>query len=335
MKPRVWVDRPLTSEVLDHLETMIEVIVSNDAADLPGVDAVIIGSGVSADAAFMDQAGPTLKAIVRTGIGVDNIDIPTATERGILVVHTPDAPTESTAEHAVAMLLALAKRIGGGDMSLRGKEIARSRLLGTEVRNRVLGVVGLGRIGRRVAEICAQGLKMRVVAYDPYLESDSAAALGVEMVDNLDALLERADFVTLHSPLTAETRHLIGEQELRRMKQGAYLINVSRGPVVDEAALARVMESGHLAGAALDVFEPEPPAPNNPLFRLSNVVVTPHIAAYTDRSEQGKWEGATQQMLQVLRGERPPFLVNSEAWPGRAQLISQSPQPRGRGSREQ
>ncbi len=317
MKPRVWVERQLDPAALARLEAAAEVITGGDLAELPGADAVIISSLPRANAAFMDRAGPTLKVIARAGIGVDNVDIPAATERGILVVNTPDAPTESTAEHAVAMLLAVAKRVVAGDMQLRGADIPRPALKGTEVRGRVLGIVGLGRIGRRVAEICGQGLKMHVLAYDPYVARERAAELGVEMVDQLETLLARADFVTLHTALTPETRHLIGERELRLMKQGAYLINVSRGPVVDEEALIRVLKEGHLAGAALDVFDPEPPAPENPLLHMRNVVVTPHIGSFTDLGVKALSEGAVTQVLQVLRGERPPFLLNPEAWPGR------------------
>ena len=317
MKPRVWVERQLDPAALARLKAAAEVIVGGDPAELPGADAVIISSLPRADAAFMDRAGPTLKVIARAGIGVDNVDIPAATERGILVVNTPDAPTESTAEHAVALLLALAKRVVAGDMHLRGAEIPRAALKGTEVRGRILGIVGFGRIGRRVAEICGQGLKMQVLAYDPYVARERAAEMGVEMVDRLETLLARADFVTLHTALTPETRGLIGERELRLMKRGAYLINVSRGPVVDEAALIRVLEEGHLAGAALDVFDPEPPAPENPLLHMRNVVVTPHIGSFTDLGVKALSEGAVTQVLQVLRGERPPFLLNPEAWPGR------------------
>ncbi|HID87439.1 MAG TPA: hydroxyacid dehydrogenase [Anaerolineae bacterium] len=317
MKPRVWLESRLDPDALARLETVADVIQSADLADLPGADAAVISSRPTADGAFMDRAGPRLKAIARPGIGVDNVNIPAATQRGILVVNTPDAPTESTAEHAVALLLALSKRVVAGDMSLRGAGIPRSQLLGTEARGRVLGVVGFGRVGRRVAEICARGLKMRVIAHDPYVDPALATALGVEMAEDLDELLAQADFVTLHPALTPETRGLIGERELRRMKPGAYLINTSRGPVVDEAALVRGLEEGHLAGAALDVFDPEPPTPDNPLLRMANVVVTPHIGSYTDLGVRAMSEGVVDQLLQIFRGERPPFLVNPEAWPGR------------------
>jgi D-3-phosphoglycerate dehydrogenase len=286
-------------------------------ADLPGAAAVILGADLPADGAFMDTAGESLKVIARHGIGVDNVDLAAATGRGILVVNTPDAPTESTAEHAVALLLALAKRVVAGDMKVRGSDIPQVRLQGTEVRGRVLGVVGLGRIGRRVAEICSSGLQMRIIAYDPYIDPAQAATLRVEIVAKLETLLAQADFVSLHPALTPETRHLIGRPELQRLKPTAYLINVSRGPVVDEAALTEALAEGRLAGAAMDVFDPEPPSPDNPLFRLPNVVATPHTASFTDLGRQAMSQGAVEQVLQVLRGERPPCLVNPEAWPGR------------------
>ena len=168
-----------------------------------------------------------------------------------------------------------------------------------------------------MAEICALGLKMRVLAYDPFLVGTAPTVMGVKMIADLDTLLVQADFVTLHVPLTPETHPLLSERELRLMKPGSYLINASRGPVVNEAALIRLLGEGHLAGAGLDVFDPEPPEPDNPLLRMANVVVTPHIASYTDRGLAAMMNGAIDQILQVLHGERPPFLVNPEVWPGR------------------
>jgi D-3-phosphoglycerate dehydrogenase len=319
MKHKVWVGYELMPKPLALLEVETDTIHSTTPVDLPGVSGVILGVDPMADGTFMDKAGETLKVIARHGIGVDNVDLRAATERGILVVNTPDAPTESTAEHAVALLLALAKQVVAGDMNLRGThDVPHSQLQGTEVRGRTLGVVGFGRIGRRVAEICKQGLQMQVIAFDPYISQSQAAAMSVEIVDSLEALLEQADFISLHPALTPETRHLIGPPQLQRMKSTAFLINVSRGPVVDEVALIEALESGQLAGAAMDVFDPEPPSPDNPLFRLPNVVTTPHVSSFTDLGRQAMSQGAVEQVLQVLRGERPPFLVNPEAWPGRA-----------------
>jgi phosphoglycerate dehydrogenase-like enzyme len=203
-------------------------------------------------------------------------------------------------------------------MQLRGdKSIERADMRGTELLGRVLGVVGYGRIGRRVAEICALGLKMRVLAHDPYLTTKPPTPAGVELIDDLDSIFSQADFVTLHTPLSPDTRHLADERRLRLMKPGSYLINASRGPVVDEAALIKVLQEGHLAGAGLDVFDPEPPQPDNPLLTMKNVVVTPHIASSTDRGLTAMMKGNAENIVQVLKGQRPIWLVNPEAWPGR------------------
>jgi D-3-phosphoglycerate dehydrogenase len=319
MKHKVWVGYELMPEPLALLEAETETVHSTNSADLPGVAGVILGAELTVDVAFMEQAGETLKVIARYGIGVDNVDLAAATQRGILVVNTPDAPTESTAEHAVALLLALAKQVAAGDRNLRGTaNTPRSRLQGTEVRGRTLGVVGFGRIGRRVAEICKQGLQMRVIAFSPRINQNQAATMGIEAVDSLETLLDQADFVSLHPALTPETTHLIGKAELRRMKSTAFLINVSRGPVVDEVALIEALKIGQIAGAAMDVFDPEPPSSDSPLFKMPNVVATPHVSSFTDLGREAMSQGAVEQTLQVLRGERPPFLVNPEAWPGRA-----------------
>lgn len=320
MQPKVWIDMKIVPEALARLAPTTEVIANGTLDNLPGAAAVIIGVENQADGAFMDRAGSSLKVIARHGIGVNNVDIPAATERGILVVNTPDAPTESTAEHAVALLLGIAKRVVAGDMSMRGNDIPRAQLMGTEVRGRVLGLIGCGRIGRRVGEICALGLKMRVLTHDPRCTDwTSITAMGIEPAESLDTLLAQADFVSLHASLNPQNYHLIGERELRLMKPGAYLINTSRGPLVDEAALARVLAEGHLAGAALDVFDPEPPLPANPLLQMTNVVLTPHISSYTDLGFLAMGMGAVEQVLQVLRGEQPPNLLNPEAWPGRVE----------------
>ena len=318
MKPRVWTNKPsLSDEILAPLSGLAEVTIDGDQSKLAGSTVVIVRLE-SADSVFMDRVGPQLQLLARTGIGLDNIDIPAATERGILVCHTPDAPTESTAEHTVGLLLAIAKRIVAGDMQLRGADIARARaqLEGTEVRGRTLGVLGYGRIGRRVAEICALGLKMSVLVYDPFVDPNQPTPPGITFTDNLDTIFAQADFVTVHTPLTAETRHLVGERQLRLLKRGSYLINASRGLVIDEVALIKVLQEGHLAGAGLDVFDPEPPQADNPLLSMSNVVVTPHLGPYTDAGLLAIWNGTISQIVQHLQGERPTFLANPEAWPG-------------------
>jgi len=317
MKPKVWTEVNLHPEALARLQAHADVIVSASLSDLVGADAAIIGRSV-VDQAFIERAGPSLKLVIRHGIGYNTLDVPTATQYGVLAANTPDAPTESTAEQAVGLLLAVAKLIVKSDMVLRANTPwTLADLRGTEVRDRVLGVVGCGRIGRRVTEICALGLKMPTIVFDPYLGAVAGLPEQVTTVDSLDALLPQVDFLTLHTPLMPETHHLIGERELRLMKPGAFLINVSRGPVVDEAALIRALEDGHLSGAGLDVFDPEPPMPDNPLLRMTNVVVTPHVASNTDKGLWRMSSSVVDQVLQVLAGERPTFLIDPAAWPGR------------------
>lgn len=315
MQPVIWYEFPPDDVNRSRLEAHAQVICGGSITDCKNVFAAVIGSVIDANGAFMDSIGPSLRAIVRPGIGVDNVDLAAATERGILVINTPDAPTESTAEHAVALLMAVAKRVVTGSRFLQSGDFPRTELFGTEVRDRVLGLIGCGRIGRRVAEICGMGFKMKVIAYDPFITNLELP--GVEFTNDLDDLLERADFLTLHVPLTPQTHHLIGEAQIRRMRPGSYLINAARGPVVDEQALIRALQDGHLAGAGLDVFDPEPPAPDNPLLYMNNVVCTPHVASYTDRGQGAMRSGVVDQLIQLLKNECPPCIVNAEVWPGR------------------
>ncbi|HSH81668.1 MAG TPA: hydroxyacid dehydrogenase [Herpetosiphonaceae bacterium] len=316
MKPKVWTEVMLHPEALARLQAHAEVI-RGTLGDVAGAEAAIIG-GSSVDRAFIERAGPSLKLVIRHGIGYNTLDVPTATHYGVLSANTPDAPTESTAEQAVGLLLAVAKAIVKSDMMLRANlRVTSAELRGVEVRDRVLGVVGYGRIGRRVTEICALGLKMPVVVFDPYLSPIASLPEGVTMADSLDALLPQVDFLTLHTPLMPETHHLIGERQVRLMKRGSFLINVSRGAVVDEAALIRALQDEHLAGAGLDVFDPEPPMPDNPLLRMTNVVVTPHVASNTDKGYWRMSQSVVDQVLQVLAGEPPSFLIDPAAWPGR------------------
>ena len=319
MRPRIWIAiKSPPAAVVAPLAELAELATGGDQRKLPGSAVVVIGGAHKADAAFMDRVGPSLQLLAMPGIGLDHIDLNAASEREILVCNNPDAPTLSTAEHTVALLLAAAKRIMTGDMQLRGADIPRADLRGMELRGRTLGVLGYGRIGRRVAEICAHGLGMSVLVHDPWVDSDPQGVEGVRFTDDLDEVFALADCVTLHTPLTDETRHLVTERRLRLMKPGSYLINASRGGVIDEAALIRALQDGHLAGAGLDVFDPEPPAADNPLLGMPNVVMTPHNASNTDAGFLAKWDGTVDQIVQLLRGERPAHLANPDVWPGRA-----------------
>lgn len=317
MKPKVWTEVDLHPEARQRIEVVADLVHDRSQEELPGAHAAVIG-GCTVDDDFIERAGPNLKMVVRHGIGYNTLDVPAATKQGVLCCNTPDGPTESTAEQAVGLLLAVAKRIAKADRYMRAnKKGDRTSFRGTEVFDRVLGVVGYGRIGRRVTEICSLGLRMRVLVLDPFVTDLSDNPYNITLVDSLEDLLPQVDFLTLHTPLMPETHHLISDKELAMMKEGSYLINVSRGPVVDEPALIRALESGHLGGAGLDVFDPEPPEPDNPLLRMENVVVTPHVASNTDMGYWRMSSGVADQVIQLLNGERPSFVIDGDAWPGR------------------
>ena len=317
----MWFERKMPSEFVPLLAEVATVVGAasetpdNPFAALSEAHAVIAGGQISYDAAFMDQA-PHLRIIARTGIGVDKVAIPEATARGVAVCNTPDAPTISTAEHAIGLMFAVAKQVKWSDRILRQGDTADifNRSIGLELYQARLGLVGLGRIGSRVAKL-AQGIGMRVMAYDPFVTPERAAELGVDLAASLDEVLQDADVVSVHVPLLPETRHLINGARLAQMKPGAILINAARGGVVDELALVKALDQGRLLGAGFDVFTTEPPPPDHPLVGRDDVVVTPHIAAATAAGKNRLWHGAIVQALQVLKGERPPHLINPEVWP--------------------
>src|SRR5437667_325394 len=244
------------------------------------------------------EAGQRLEVIGRAGAGVDSIDVDAATKRGVIVMNTPGGNTTAVAEHTLGLLLALARRLPAADVALKAGRWEKTRLQGAELLGKVLGIVGLGRIGSEVARR-ALGFRMHVIAFDPYLTREAAERLGVESVE-LDDLLTRADFVTIHTPLTGDTRHLLGEAELERLKPGARIINCARGGLIDELALARAIQAGKVAGAALDVFEQEPPPPDHPLLKLEQVSVTPHLGAATDEAQAAVALAIADQVADAL-----------------------------------
>ena len=314
----IWLEAPLSDDVLARLPAGVQVIRAAAQPPIYGnaapAQAIIASSLLRYDAALMD-ACPNLRLIARTGIGVDNVDLDAATARGIVVTNTPDGPTESTAEHTVAMLLALAKRLKqGGDNLAAGKWGPRvGALVGVEVQGKTLGLVGLGRIGRRVAEICRLAFQMRVIAYDPYLSDDAAQTLGVTLAPLVD-VIRQADFLSLHAPATSETNGLMNAERLAWMKPGSYLLNMARGALVDEAALLDALDRGHLAGAGLDVFAVEPPSVDNPLRTHPAVISTPHSASVTQEGRRRMEEMAMDRLLAFFRGECPADIVNPTAW---------------------
>jgi D-3-phosphoglycerate dehydrogenase len=256
-----------------------------------------------------------LKAIAKHGAGVDNIDIPAATARGIVVASVPGGNADAVAEATVAMILAALRHVPEvHGLVTGGRYSARWELQFEQLLDRTLGLVGIGNIGARVAKICADGFRMRVLAYDPALPEAAVRERGAEKVDDLAKLLAASDAVSLHLPLTAETRHIIGQRELRAMKPTAVLVNAARGPLIDEAALAEALREGRIAGAALDVFEVEPPSPDNPILTAPNIVLSPHTAGNTVEAARHLARASADIVLAVFSGRRPDGLLNPGVW---------------------
>jgi len=305
MPPKVLISDALSSAAVQifkdrGLEVDFQPDLGKDkerlAAVINGFDGLAIRSATKVTGKILDQA-KGLKVIGRAGIGVDNVDIPAATARGIIVMNTPFGNSITTAEHAITLMLALARQIPQADASTQAGKWEKNRFMGVEITGKTLGIVGCGNIGSIVAER-AHGLKMKVIAYDPYLSPERAIDLGVEKVE-LDDLMRRADFITLHTPLTEKTANIIDAAALAKTKKGVRIVNCARGGLVDEAALRAALDSGHVAGAALDVFTVEP-ATENPLFGHPNVVCTPHLGASTSEAQENVALQIAEQMSDYL-----------------------------------
>ncbi len=265
-------------------------------AAIPEFDGLAIRSATKVTSKLLDAA-TNLKIVARAGIGVDNVDIPAASKKGVIVMNTPFGNSITTAEHAIAMMFAVARQIPEADASTQTGKWEKSRFMGVELTAKTLGVIGAGNIGSIVCDR-AHGLKMKVIAYDPFLTEERAHQINVQKVE-LDELLGRADFITLHVPLTDKTRNIISKEALKKAKRGVRIINCARGGLIDEAALAEAIKAGHVAGAALDVFEVEP-AKASPLFGLPNVVCTPHLGASTSEAQENVAIQVAEQMSDYL-----------------------------------
>jgi D-3-phosphoglycerate dehydrogenase / 2-oxoglutarate reductase len=289
----------------------VDVRTGLSADELRGVvgdyEALIVRSGVEVDAALI-AAGTRLQVIGRAGVGVDNVDLDAATRAGITVVNAPTGNTIAAAEHTIALLLALARRIPAADASLRKGEWSRSKLQGVQLRGRTLGIIGLGKIGMAVAER-ARGFGMTLLGSDPFVTAEQASLRGVELV-SLETLLERSDAITVHVPLTRGTTSLIDARAIARMQPGAFVLNVARGGIVDEAALAAALREGRLGGAGIDVFVDEPPTAS-PLLDAPNTVLTPHLGASTVEAQVAVAEEIAEQVLDVLDGRPAQYAVNA------------------------
>jgi len=265
-------------------------------------DALIVRSGTKVTRDVV-EASQKLRVIGRAGVGLDNVDVEAASERGIIVMNAPEGNTIATAEHTMSLLLALARNIPQANASLRQNKWERKALMGIELYGKTLGIVGLGRVGSDVAKL-AQPFGMKIIAYDPFLTADKAGKLEVELV-GFDELLKLSDFITFHTPLTKETKHLVGTKEFDKMKKGVRILNCARGGILDEKALEKAIQSGKVAGAAIDVFEEEPPK-NHPLLKLNQVIATPHLGASTSEAQVNVAVDIAKQVVDVLldRGVR-------------------------------
>lgn len=310
---RILVAEPIAREGLEQLRSVHEVdeqlglTPEEYRALLPAYDALVVRSQVKVDA-DMIAAGERLVVIGRAGVGVDNVDLEAATRAGITVVNAPTGNTIAAAELTLALLFAVARRVAAADASLRRGEWKRSQFTGVELRGKTIGIIGLGKIGQAVASRC-RGLEMSVIASDPYLTADQAALVGVELVD-FDTLLTRSDIITVHVPMSRVTRGLIGAAEIDRMRPGSILLNVARGGIVDEAAVASALVDGRLGGAGIDVFEAEPPT-GSPLLEAPNAVLTPHLGASTAEAQVLVAEEVAAQVLDVLDGRPARYAVNA------------------------
>ncbi|EAX46380.1 D-3-phosphoglycerate dehydrogenase [Thermosinus carboxydivorans Nor1] len=310
---RILVADPVSAEGVKLLQQHFEVDIRHKLPPeelirvIPAYDALVVRSETKVTKAVIDAAA-NLKVIGRAGVGVDNIDVEAATKRGIIVLNAPEGNTVAATEHTMAMMLALARNIPQAHATMKAGEWQRSKFMGVELRGKTLGILGLGRIGAGVAKR-AMAMEMTVLAYDPFINADNAKALGVELVE-LDEVLAAADFLTLHLPLTPDTKGLLGQDAFKRMKRGVRIINCARGGIIDEAALAQALQDGTVAGAAIDVFEKEPVDPNNPLLGLNNVVLTPHLGASTAEAQVGVAVDVARGIIAALRGEPVTTAVN-------------------------
>ena len=314
---RILVTEPLADSGLALLRDAghdVDVRLDLSAADLltviPGAAALIVRSATKVTEDVI-AAGRDLVAVGRAGAGVDNIDVAAATRRGVMVVNAPGSNSLSTAEHAMALLLAMARNVPQAHGALKDGRWEKSKWAGVELHGKTLGVLGLGRIGTLVA-MRAHAFGMRVIARDPFVTSDRARQLGIELVDSYEELVANCDFLSIHANKTKETTGLIGKDLLAKARPGLRIVNAARGGIVDEDALAAAIESGRIAGAALDVFDTEPTT-DSPLFALGNVVVTPHLAASTAEAQDKAGQMIAEQLVLALRGDFVPFAVNVEA----------------------
>ncbi|MCX8207478.1 MAG: phosphoglycerate dehydrogenase [Methanothrix sp.] len=309
---RVLVSDPLAEEGIRRLETAAEVdVITNLSPEelverIKGYDALVIRSGTKVTADVINAAD-RLKVIARAGVGVDNVDVDAATKKGIIVVNAPGGNTISAAEHTIAMMLALARNIPQAHASVRRGEWNRKKYTGVEVFNKTLGIIGLGRIGTEVAKRM-KAFGMRILAYDPFITESKAAELGIKLA-SLEEIYRESDFITVHTPLTPETRNMIDEPQIKMMKPTVRLINCARGGIINEAALAKAVAENRIAGAAVDVYTKEPPV-GNPLLEQERIITTPHLGASTAEAQINVALAVADQIIAISKGQLPTTAIN-------------------------
>jgi len=323
---KVYLGEVIHPDAVALLEKHAQVVRPKDHSRQAYLEALkevdgMVARKVNVGAEEMDRA-PRMKIIARHGVGLDSVDLDEATRRGILVTNTPGANRESVAELALSFMLALARRIPQaqkamanmpkGDIGIFSALLKQYSLTGIDLEGKSLGIIGTGRIGSTVARKCIAAFDMKVKGYDPYVSSEVMKSFGVERVERLEDMLPKIDFLTVHCPLTEETKGMVGKKELARMKKGAYVVNTARGGIVNEKALLEALNSGHIAAAALDAWEVEPPDPKDPLLNHPQVIGTPHYAGTTEESLYRVGIAAVEEVLRVLRGEPPKYPVNPE-----------------------
>lgn len=319
MKKKILIVQPIHESGVRVFDERFEVRVASDPSvatvsrEIKGVEGVIVRTAPFPREII--EAADALKVIGRHGVGVDNIDVRAATEKGIAVVNTPNANAVSVAEHTLTAIGALAKRAAVYDRATReGRWEVRNSYRAVDLDGKTLGLIGIGRIGSLVARKAAAAYNMKAIAFDPYVSPEAAAGLGVVLCAGMDDVFRQADVVSLHTPLTPETRGFVNGAKLALMKPTAFLVNFSRGEVVDERALYEALKSGVIAGAAIDVFDPEPPLKDNKLFALENILLSPHSAALTQECVIRMATGAAEGIVDLLSGRRPQFVVNPEVF---------------------
>lgn len=310
---KVLIADAINEKGIENLKEVAEVIVDTSitpeelANTIHEYDGIVVRSRTKLTADIIKKAD-NMKIIARAGVGVDNIDLDAATEKGIMVVNSPESTSITVAEHTMGLLLTMARKLSIADKSVKEGKWEKKKFMGVELRNKTLGVIGMGRIGSQVVNRC-KAFEMDAMAYDPYLPEEVAKQMGVELTD-LDTVLKNADFITIHVPLTPETKHLISTEQFEIMKDTAFITNCARGGIIDEDALYDALLNNKIGGAALDVYEEEPPAEDSKLFELDNIVLTPHIAASTKEAQRDAAIIVADEIIDLFKGGTPQNVLN-------------------------